>query len=315
MKAETIKTKSEKEWLALRTKDITSTEIAALFGLSPYTTAFELWHRKKDNIAVDYEENERMIWGIRLQDTIAAGVAQDQKWKVRRMDEYMRIPDLRIGASFDYSIEETGVGQNVGTDTLGLLEIKNVDSLIYKQGWTVEDGNVEAPPHIELQVQHQLLITQRRYAYIAAFIGGNKVVLLKREPDDDIHNAIILKVGAFWASIEAGNAPAPDFRQDAEFISKLYGYAEPGKVMDLTDNTEFAALAARHRELGSAIKQCEEERDALKAQMLMIIGDAEKCTADGFTVSAGLVGPAHVEYDRAGYRSFKINWPRTRKEK
>ena len=307
MKPEIIKPKNEKEWLALRTKDITSTEIAALFGLSPYSTPFELWHRKKDNLAVDFEATERMTWGLRLQDAIAQGVAVDQNWKVRRMDEYMRLPDLRMGASFDFSIEDKDPG---------LLEIKNVDSLIYKNGWTVdEDGNAEAPPHIELQVQHQLLITQRKYAYLAAFIGGNKVTLLKREPDDDIHNAIVLKVGAFWKSIEAGNAPAPDFKEDAEFIAKLYGYAEPGKVMDLKGNEEFNTLAARHRELGSAIKSCEEERDGLKAQMLMIIGDAEKCSADGCSVSAGLIGPAHVEYDRAGYRAFKLNWPRAKKEK
>ena len=306
MPVETIKIKNEKEWLALRTKDITSTEVSALFGLSPYTTEFELWHRKKSNLAVDFEASERMVWGTRLQDAIAKGIATDQKWKVRRMDEYMRIPEQRMGASFDFSIE--------GPDP-GLLEIKNVDSLIYKQGWTVEDGNIEAPPHIEMQVQHQLAVSCRQYAYIGAFVGGNKVVLLKREPDLAIIQAIKDRVVKFWKSIDDGIEPKPDFEKDSEFIAKLYGFAEPGKVMDLAGNTEFNTLAARHRELGSAIKQCEGERDGLKAQMLMIIGDAEKCQGDGFSVSAGLIGPAHVEYDRAGYRSFKLNWPRAKKGK
>jgi predicted phage-related endonuclease len=245
-----------------------------------------------------------MVWGTRLQDAIASGIAQDQGWKVRRMDEYIRIPELRIGASFDFSIEDK---------ELGLLEIKNVDSLQYKQGWSIEGDSIEAPPHIELQVQHQLLITQRQFAYIGALIGGNKVVLLKREPDDDIHNAIVEKCAAFWKSIKDGVAPKPDFNRDSDFISKLYHYAEPGKYVDVSGNAEFTALAKRHKELGGAIKQCEDERDGLKAQMLMIIGDSEKGQADGCTISAGLIGPAHVEYDRAGYRAFKLNWPRTKK--
>jgi putative phage-type endonuclease len=308
MPVESIKPKNEKEWLALRTKDITSTEISALFGISPYTTEFELWHRKKDNIEIDFEVNERMQWGTRLQDAIAKGIAEDQKWKVRRMDEYMRIPELRIGASFDFSIE----GKDVEP---GLLEIKNVDSLMYKQGWSVDGDSVEAPPHIELQVQHQLAVSCRQYAHLGALVGGNRVVLLKREPDLVIIQAIKDKVAAFWKSIDDGVEPKPNFERDSEFIAKLYGYAEPGKVMDLRGNTEFNTLAARHRELGSAMKACEEERDGLKAQMLMIIGDAEKCTADGCSVSAGLIGPAHVEYDREGYRAFKLNWPRAKKEK
>ena len=36
----------EAEWLAMRRQDVTSTETAALFGLSPYTTAFEVWHQR-----------------------------------------------------------------------------------------------------------------------------------------------------------------------------------------------------------------------------------------------------------------------------
>src|SRR3990172_11795006 len=122
MPVETIKPKNEAEWLSLRMKDITSTEISALFGISPYSTEFELWHRKKNKLYVDFEETERMTWGLRLQNAIAKGIAEDQGWKVRRMNEYIRIPELRIGASFDFSIE----GKDIEP---GILEIKNVDSL------------------------------------------------------------------------------------------------------------------------------------------------------------------------------------------
>src|SRR3989304_3721530 len=99
-----ISPENKEQWLEERTKDITSTDIAALFGISPWTTAYELWYRKKDRLIVEIEENQRMKWGLRLQDAIAAAIAEEQGWHIRRMDEYGRIPELRVGSSFDFSI-------------------------------------------------------------------------------------------------------------------------------------------------------------------------------------------------------------------
>lgn len=308
---ETINPKDEKEWLELRKKDVTSSEVAALFGLSPYITAFELWHRKKNATVVGVEWNDPMSWGVRLQDSIAAGVAEDNGWNIRKMTEYMRDPELRMGSSFDFSIEVSGTL----TDTCGILEIKNVFGMVFKDQWNEnEDGSVEAPPHIELQVQHQLAVSGRSFAYIAALVSGNKVVLIKRGPDASIIDAIKSKVRAFWDSIDSNSPPPPNFAADAEFISKLYGYSEPGKIFNASGDEEITTLAESYKKCSDVIKKATSEKESIKAKLLTIIGDAEKVTADGFSISAGMVGPAHIEYDREGYRTFKINWPRKNKE-
>jgi predicted phage-related endonuclease len=240
-----------------------------------------------------------------LQDSIAAGIAQDQKWDVRRMNEYLRIPDIRLGASFDFSIEAPGSG---------LLEIKNVDSLIFRDKWVInEDGSVEAPPSIELQVQHQLAVSGRSYAYIAALIGGNRVVLIKRDADPQIADAIKREAAAFWKSIDDNVEPSPDFRRDADVISRLCGYAEPGKIFDARSDEKISSLLQKHKLLGDQAKLIEEERDAIKAQILLKIGDAEKVEGNGFTISCGIIGECPVSYIRKAYRMFKPNWPRTKK--
>lgn len=294
---EIINPKDREHWLKLRAEDITSTECAALFGLSPYQTLFELWHRHRDNLIVEIEENERMKWGTRLQDSIALGVAEDQGWKVRRMDEYIRNPELKMGSSFDFAIEDAG-----------LLEVKNVDSLQFRDGWAVEGDDVEAPPHIEIQVQHQLAVSGRSFAYIAALVGGNRVALIKREPDEKIISEIKKRVASFWFTIAAGEEPKPDFSRDSAFIARLHSYAEPGKILDAHGVEEIADLAAQYRAFGNAKKQAEEQQKAVKAQLLMKIGDAEKVKGEMFTISAGIIGPKHVEYDTAGYRDFRISW-------
>lgn len=304
MKAEVIVPESEQEWLGLRAGDITSTKVGALFGCSPYLTHFELWHQIKAGHVVTVEQSERMKWGTRLQDSIAAGIAADNQWKIRRMHEYRRIPSLRIGSSFDFSIGEDG-----------LLEVKNVDGLVFRDGWIVDGENIEAPPHIELQVQHQLLVTGRKYAYLGALVGGNQLILLKREPDESIHSAIKDRVSQFWDSINKNQEPTPDFERDAAFIAKLCRNVEPGKVLDASKDDELRALAQEYQFLGAEEKRIKETRDGVKAQMLLKIGTAEKVLADGFSISSGLVAGGHVAYDREAYRNFRVNWKKPKGEK
>jgi len=340
---EVIAPKSEAEWLNLRAKDITSTEVSALFGVSPYTTLFELWWRKKDGNVIELEPNERMKWGTRLQDSIAQGIAEDNGWKIRRMPEYIRNPALRMGASFDFAIEPdcecghrsddhspidgcvvdmAGMGTPCGckvpveVNAGGLLEIKNVDNLAYRDGWAVDGENIEAPPHIEIQVQHQLAVSGRAFAYIGALVGGNKLILIKREPDAKIIEAIKSQVASFWFTVAAGNEPVPDFSRDAKFIARLYNYADPNKVLRVHDDAEIALLADRYRDAVANEKFAKEAKEGLKAQILMKIGDAEKVFGDGYTVSAGLIGPKLIEaYERKGYRDFRINFKKSKEDK
>lgn len=306
MTRETILPDNHGHWLELRAMDITSTEMAALFGLSPYTTEFELYHRKLKNEIVSLEENERMKWGTRLQDAIAAGVADDMKWRVRPMKEYVRLKDKRLGASFDWRIQANG---ETDSDDDGVLEIKNVDALIFRDGWLIDDdGNVEAPPHIEIQVQQQMVVAGLKWSRIAALVGGNKVALIERELDNDIATQIVEKVDKFWERIETQTPPQPDFERDAEFIAQLYRHAEPGKIADVSQSAEFCGMALEYKRVADEIKGLDAKKDALKAQMLMSLGDAEKAVGDGFSVTCGSVGPAAVAYTREGYRMFRINW-------
>lgn len=298
-----ITPKDENHWKQLRCLDVTSTEIAALFGCSPYITAFELWHRKKTQEIPEFTVSERMKWGTRLEAAIAAGVGEDNNWNIAPFKDYGRIPELRIGSSFDFHFETRSSPMDHG-----LLEIKNVDPMAFKDGWIVDGDDVEAPLHIELQVQHQMLVSGHSQAFIAALVGGNKVVLIKRLPDEKTALAIGYKVKEFWASIDADKPPEPNFAQDAVFISQLYNIAKPGRIAQVNGNARILELVQSYKDASAIEKAAKEQKDAAKAELLMMSNEAEKMISDEFTISMGMVGPAHVEYDREGYRLFKINW-------
>jgi len=291
---------SEAAWHALRAQDVTSTESAAFFGLSPYVTPFELWHRKRDGAIVTIEENDRMKWGRRMEAVIAHGIAHDLGLKIRKLNAYVRHTATRLGASFDFEI----VGA-VNQDGPGLFEIKKVDELVFRDKWTEDD----MPDHIECQVQHQLEVINRDWAIVGVLVGGNRAVTYRRSRNTNVGAALIAEATAFWSSIEQGAAPAADYLQDAEFIAKLYGYAEPDKVVrvdDLPGRARVLELVDAYNGAAALAKEHEEYKQAAKAELLTLIGDAEKVISPGFTISAGVVGEADISYHRNAYRGFRI---------
>lgn len=338
MNRQTITPADETAWLQLRTQDITSTDVAALFGLSPYKTAFELWHEKQAGEVVRIAESDRMRWGSRLEATVAQGIADDQGWFVRPMKEYIRLPEHRIGASFDFRVM-FGEQQRIDAETSAaqmqqayrgkhlhavhdtpddaILEIKCVDYLAFRDGWTIEEGFIEAPPHIELQVQHQMLVSGLSRAYIGVLVGGNRIEVLERRADPAVHRGIIAKVAEFWQSLADNNPPPPVMPDDAEAVIRLHQFAEPGKLYDARQSPTVAEAIADYARLKREAAALDEQTKVRKAEILTMIGESEKVLIDGFSVSAGMVAPSQgtlVTPDmvgtyvggRAAYRLFRV---------
>lgn len=299
--SEVIVPQSHEHWLELRSKNINSTEVAALFNCSPYMTVFELWHLRKQNIKDNFEENSRMIWGKRLEDAIAKGIAQDQGWIIKKKSEYIQDPKLRMGASFDYSILDPIKGEKA------LLEIKNVDSLAFKNGWEeTEDGGLEAPLHIELQLQAQLEMADLPVGYIGAFVGGNTPVILERERDKNIGLQIKKKITEFWISIDKGIEPKPDFEKDFNTIKELYKVTTKGKAVEGTP--QLFELAEKYSRLSERIKLLENEKKAVQAQIITFMGDAEKILGENYTVSSGLIEKKEYTVKPSIYRGFRVTF-------
>lgn len=280
---------SRAQWLAERANDVTSTEAACLYGLSPYLTEFELWHRKRDRIVEDAEPDERVRWGMRLQDAIAAGVAEDRGWHVERLDVYMRDPIDRLGSSFDFAATDGELGR-------GLAEIKNVDRSVFYDEWLDLPGGLEAPQHIELQAQVQMEVADVSWCAIVALVGGNDARVTVRLRDREIGQHVRGKVRAFWASVAAGTPPKPDYDADAEFLCRLHGRADKG--LEIEADAEMEQWLARYVAVGEIAK----ERDALKARVFERTPASRIRTTFG-TFSCGEVAGTE---GRKGFRQLRF---------
>lgn len=312
-------------WLALRVEDVTSTESSALFGLNSRTTEFELHHQKRDKVVVEIDPNERMDWGTGLQDSIAFEFARKFGVVVRKKVEYIRLPDAQMGASFDFEVigimphavdEVSPLQQMFYKHGRGLLEIKNVDSLIFRDKWIKKldedqyiDGKnkiVEPPPMIDIQVAHQLHVDGAAWACIGVLVGGNKGEIVYRLRDDAVGNALEARIRRFWEAVKTKQEPPPFYPQDAAFVCKLYGDAD-GSTFDGRGNEELSKAIDDYNVALASEKLAKEDKQVARAKALAIIGKASRAIVDGFTVSASEVSPCRVEaYDRAGYRGWKV---------
>lgn len=315
---------SEAEWLAMRQKDLTSTECAALFGCSPYSTVYELFHVKTGQLTIPFDVNERMIWGNRLESAIAHGIADDFGLLIAPMKTYARITDLRMGSSFDFKIvglAEGFTGDETYRDLFrengpGIMEVKNVDGLQFKRAWIADGAIMEAPPHIELQVQHQQEVADMEWTLVAPLVGGNTPMPFARIRDRQIGAAIREKCAEFWAMVDSGKAPAPDFTVDGKTIAALLAN-DNGETVDMKDNNRLTELVEIYKTAGAESTAAEMRKEETKAEILTIIGTNAKVLLNGCYINAGttkgsegtLIEPSMVGTrvgSRKGYRMMRI---------
>lgn len=312
---------TREEWLKLRAGYVSSTESAALFGMSPYLTAYELGLEKSQKLASEFEGNERTIWGTRLQDAIAQGIGEDYGVLVRPQRGYAVHPHARMGASFDWEIVGIGPGWVFVDDQWvhdektcdpillnlysqhgpGILEIKNVDALIYKNEW----GD-DPPAHIDVQVQHQLECIRYNWSVIGVLVGGNRNEILIRQRDPAVGAAIVSHITRFWADLERGVLPPVTMPEDAAILIRLYKFAEPGKLYNGSADVELGEICRAYKEAATLEATAREAKEVAKAKIFQRLGDAEKATLPGFSISAGMVAECQMNYTRPAYRNIRV---------
>lgn len=316
MKREIIVHKNEAAWLADRKTVTTSTEAAALFGAGVYVkTPYELYHLKAGTFdAPEFEGNERTRWGNRLEAPIAYGVAEDLGLVVEPFKNFIKMPEFFLGASFDFiitDITEDFDGDNEARRMFrehgrGLLEIKNVDGLQFKRAWLDDGETIEAPVHIEFQVQAQMEVADMGWAIIAPLVGGNAPKPVIRVRDTDVGEAIRMKSLDLWQRVNAGAEPAPDFTKDGATIAQVYRDTD-GSSVDLSNDKRLAALCKAYKAAGADEKAAKEIKDAAKAEILTIIKHAKTIATANGKISAGTNKESFRAYYREGYEKITVS--------
>lgn len=291
---------------------IGASEAACVLGVSKFQTPFEIWHRKRRAALGEFEENERIQAGRHLEPAIAAWAREKWDWDIEPFGDYLTHPTVaRFGASLDW--QESA--------SLAPVEIKNVDYLIFRDDWEAEgDTIIDAPLYYIIQVQSQLAMRPGvEYGWLLACVAGNKLYRMKIDRHAKSIEKIEGAVAEFWASVDAGIEPSPNYNQDAATLSFLYDTAALGAVVDLRGSNHAASLCHDYKAAAAREKGAKEAKSAAKAELVNLIRQASnidpgedpakgRVLLDGFSVSLSRVAASEIDaYTREPYTTMRIN--------
>lgn len=302
----------EETWHTARAIDITSTESGSLFGYGR-ETAFELACRKDGKTESRFKPNERTEIGKEIEHAIAIRAARQYGVIIKHKNEYMRIHTSRMGSSFDYEVigfydsqvKDNRLVKAFETHGPGLLEVKNVDRLVYNNEW-INGENPEAPSHIEIQLQHQLEVCELNWGAIVAFVGGNHIEMVLRLRDRAVGASIRYKIEKFWHGLAKGEYPPVLLPEDIDVLKQLYGHAEPGSVLDARNNDSVNDWIQVYMDASAEEKRAVDRKQTAQGQLLQLIGNAERVVGAEAVITCGLVGPCEIAYTRTGYRNWRV---------
>ena len=284
--------------LSERQNYIGGSEIAGLFGKSPYTTRYTLFHEKSGTISPqNLDDKERVQAGQFMESAIARWAQQAFDLKLRRVHRYIKHPSVGgFGVSLDY--------ESVWGHTP--WEIKNVDGLTFHNDWKNSGDEItHVPLHIRLQCQAQLACTGKSEHGLIVCVGGNRLLKTLLPRHEGTIKIMLDSIMEFWADVQVDNEPEPDFTADAITISRLYSNAGGGDI-DMSANNRVTELVAAYDRASIDEKQAKQSKQALKAELLTLIGAADRVTCGDYTLIATPVNRQEYTVKASTYRGFRL---------
>lgn len=192
--------KNRDEWLEARMGGIGGSEAAAVLGISPWVSPLSLYLRKL-KMMPEQEMNQRMQWGLDLEDAVAAYYERETGRETIKPDnftifqhpehDFMMATIDRIIPPFDDR------GQ-------GVLQIKTGGPGM-KSNW------LEEPPlYYQVQIQHEMAVTGSEWGSLAVFFGDYSDLIVDVQRNDRFVEILIEEEGKFWQRIQNQDPPPVD---------------------------------------------------------------------------------------------------------
>ena len=253
---------SYEEWLISRRRGIGGSDVAKVLGLSKYSSPFEMWLDKTGRIEVDTSgPSEAAYWGNTMEEIVAKEFAKRTGKKVRKANKIYFHKDYPfLLANVDRMI--------VGEDAI--LECKTASEYL-KDTW---EGD-EIPIAYLAQVQHYLNVLDKKKAYIACLIGGNKFIWKEIERDEELIQGMTEKLVDFWNNHVLADVPPEVDAQvsTTDFLNKRYSQDFNESEMEL--NSSQIEEIQNLQELEKYKKEIETQINGIKNRLKNALGESE----------------------------------------
>lgn len=238
-------------WLKARRQGLGASDVAAILGMSPWSSPYTVWAEKVEGY--EREPNESMLWGKRLEGVIRDQFA-DETGLVVGPEMMVFHPEHEIVfATIDGYVYDS---QAEDADPVGVLEVKTDGSF---GKWD------QVPDHYQIQVQWQLLATQLDMAWVACLHGGRRFEVYEVPADERVQQVVYERATEWWRQHIVDGEPPEIDGSDATTRVLADLYPESSDAEAELDEKAMAAVATlrilkdQEKELKAAITRMENE--------------------------------------------------------
>ncbi len=265
------------DWLTKRRTGIGASDIAAIIGISPWSTIFQTWVSKMSDDAPEIKASEDMEWGLRMEGLIIEEALD-------RLVNPLRYPPLsevavHYGALLRSTIHPWMLATPDALVTIGepfVIEAKKTGD------WSWD----EVPAHYVAQIQWQMAVSGAETGYVAALHQGRRLEIYTIEADLDLQAELISEGEAFWKLVET-NTPPPVGAADNSYLASLW----PTHVEAAVEIS--AELASELYAARSAMKEAKSRVAAVEAALKEEMQEADTAVVDQTVVATWRTQPAN----------------------
>jgi predicted phage-related endonuclease len=265
--------KTREQWLDLRRNDVTASRSGALFGVDPYCSPLRLYHEKSGLLDLQLDNDSPILRRGRLFESAVAEAVREARpeWEIEKAGEYLRDPEIRLGATPDFYIKGDPRGR-------GVLQCKTCSAGVFDREWR---GEGQLPFVTTLQVLTESMLADAAFGAAAALkidafnVEVAIVEVPRHEPSERRIREAVVK---FWDDVAHGREPPPDYGLDKDLIAALMPQEFAGKAIDLTGDNEVMAGLHERAELKAQSKRAADRCSEIEAMIMQRMGDAESIT-------------------------------------
>lgn len=275
------------KWLEERRKGIGGSDVAAILGLSPWKTPFQVYQEKR-NECKPFEGNDLTEWGKRMEPTI-------RQWYSDVTGRVVRLPDgIIYHAKHPFMLASL----DGFTDDRRVVEIKTARN---GSKWG-EPGTDEIPDYYAVQVQHYLAVTGFEVADVPVSIGGALPVLYEIPADKEIHEMLVEAEAEFWQRVQEGNPPEPVTYSDA-----VQRFGKCDAAGEIQADEEIAKAYSELKFTQKQIKELETTEEDLKGKIIAFLGDkGDTLTNAGLALVTYKLASGRKSFDS---KTFEKSYP------
>ncbi|XZE18778.1 YqaJ viral recombinase family protein [Pirellulaceae bacterium SH449] len=283
-------------WLEERKSSIGASDVAAILGLNPWASAWDVWADKRGLIE-DWEGNEATELGTRF-ETVILDIAEQKIGELIR-NKRIKHPSLPIASTCDA----------ISWNTQEPVEAKTTGLVGPVYGEWGDEGTDVVPDAYSIQVHTQLLCSDPsvQLGHLFGLVPGRGVVHYQIPRSDKLCEQLGNILADWWERhIVQGVEPSRD-KASFDVVKRLKKV--PNKVVVFPESVD--RILERFETLKAIAKRREKQVEQLQTALLLELGDAE----EGVLLSGKSINyyEQHVKgYYRepTSFRVFRVSKPK-----